>query len=92
MLLAHNAAFDLLAISHKGVAFDIPIIDTLLISRALDEALDGHDLDSLAQRYDLAFPPGTRHTGYAADCKSVDLGSTPGGASIILLRVNSFRE
>ena len=62
VLLAHNAAFDLLAISHKGVAFDIPIIDTLLISRALDEALDGHDLDSLAQRYDLAFPPGTRHT------------------------------
>ena len=62
VLLAHNAAFDLLAISHKGVAFDIPVIDTLLISRALDEALDGHDLDSLAQRYDLAFPPGTRHT------------------------------
>jgi DNA polymerase-3 subunit epsilon len=62
VLLAHNAAFDLLAISHKGVAFDIPVIDTLLISRALDEALDGHDLDSLSQRYDLAFPPGTRHT------------------------------
>ncbi|WFE71997.1 3'-5' exonuclease [Halomonas sp. M1] len=62
VLLAHNAAFDLLAISHKGVAFDNPVIDTLLISRALDEALDGHDLDSLAKRYDLAFPPGTRHT------------------------------
>ncbi|HAA45798.1 MAG: DNA polymerase III subunit epsilon [Halomonas sp. 54_146] len=62
VLLAHNAAFDLLAISHKGVVFDIPVIDTLLISRALDEALDGHDLDSLAKRYDLAFPPGTRHT------------------------------
>ncbi|CDT89755.1 hypothetical protein VDIAB_220085 [Vibrio diabolicus] len=31
-------------------------------------------------------------SGYAADCKSVDLGSTPGGASIILLRVNGFRE
>jgi DNA polymerase-3 subunit epsilon len=62
VMLAHNAAFDLLAISHKGVTFDIPVIDTLLISRALDEALDGHDLDSLAQRYDLTFPPGTRHT------------------------------
>jgi len=62
VLLAHNAAFDLLAISNKGVAFDNPVIDTLLISRALDEALDGHDLDSLAKRYDLAFPPGTRHT------------------------------
>ncbi|CAH1234967.1 hypothetical protein THOD03_360021 [Vibrio harveyi] len=24
-------------------------------------------------------------SGYAADCKSVDLGSTPGGASILFL-------
>ncbi|CAM3709989.1 Exonuclease domain-containing protein [Halomonas casei] len=62
VLLAHNAAFDLLAISQQGVAFDIPVIDTLLISRALDEALVGHDLDSLAQRYGLTFPPDTRHT------------------------------
>ncbi|CAM3915884.1 exonuclease domain-containing protein [Vreelandella rituensis] len=62
VLLAHNAAFDMLAISQKGVDFDIPVLDTLLISRALDEAIDGHDLDSLSQRYDLEFPPGTRHT------------------------------
>lgn len=62
VLLAHNAAFDLLAISQQGVAFDIPVIDTLLISKALDEALVGHDLDSLAQRYGLTFPPDTRHT------------------------------
>lgn len=62
VLLAHNASFDMLAISHHGVDFDVPVLDTLLISRALDEAIDGHDLDSLAQRYHLAFPPGTRHT------------------------------
>ena len=62
VLLAHNASFDMLAISHHGVDFDLPVLDTLLISRALDEALDGHDLDSLAVRYHLAFPPGTRHT------------------------------
>ncbi|MDR5898425.1 3'-5' exonuclease [Halomonas vilamensis] len=62
VLLAHNASFDMLAISHHGVDFDLPVLDTLLISRALDEAIDGHDLDSLAQRYDLSFPPGTRHT------------------------------
>ena len=61
-LLAHNASFDMLAISHHGVDFDVPVLDTLLISRALDEAIDGHDLDSLAERYHLAFPPGTRHT------------------------------
>ena len=62
VLLAHNAAFDMLAISGHGVRFDMPVLDTLLISRALDEALDGHDLDTLAKRYDLHFPPGTRHT------------------------------
>ncbi|CAH1526596.1 hypothetical protein THF5H11_10983 [Vibrio jasicida] len=29
-------------------------------------------------------------SGYAADCKSVDLGSTPGGASIFSLIHNHF--
>ncbi|RUR31766.1 3'-5' exonuclease [Vreelandella nanhaiensis] len=62
VLLAHNAAFDMLAISQKGVTFDMPILDTLLISRALDEALDGHDLDSLVKRYCLNLPSGMRHT------------------------------
>lgn len=64
VILAHNAAFDLLAIQPPGggVSFEMPVLDTLLLSRALDESLDGHDLDSLAERYDLSFPPGTRHT------------------------------
>lgn len=64
VILAHNAAFDLLALQPPGagVALDMPVLDTLLISRALDASLDGHDLDSLADRYDLSFPPGTRHT------------------------------
>ncbi|MGO3058510.1 exonuclease domain-containing protein [Halomonas sp. AOP43-A1-21] len=62
VLLAHNAAFDMLAISQNSVLFDMPVLDTLLISRALDEALDGHDLDSLVQRYGLIFPTGMRHT------------------------------
>ncbi|MGP9643895.1 exonuclease domain-containing protein [Halomonas sp. AOP30-A1-24] len=62
VLLAHNASFDMLAISQKGVLFDMPVLDTLLISRALDEGLDGHDLDSLVKRYGLTLPPGLRHT------------------------------
>ncbi|MFG6177806.1 exonuclease domain-containing protein [Halomonas sp. THAF12] len=64
MLLAHNAAFDLLALQplDSGVRFDMPVLDTLLISRGLDPSLDGHDLDSLAERYGLRFPPGSRHT------------------------------
>jgi DNA polymerase III subunit epsilon len=64
VILAHNAAFDLLALQPPGagIALDMPVLDTLLISRALDASLDGHDLDSLAERYGLSFPPGTRHT------------------------------
>ncbi|MDR5866025.1 3'-5' exonuclease [Halomonas koreensis] len=64
VILAHNAAFDLLAIQPPGseARFDMPVLDTLLLSRALDPSLDGHDLDSLAERYGLHFPPGSRHT------------------------------
>jgi len=64
VILAHNAAFDLLAIQPPGggVEFDMPVLDTLLLSRALDEAIDGHDLDTLAERYSLIVPPGARHT------------------------------
>ena len=64
VILAHNAAFDLLALQPPGAGMnlDMPVLDTLLISRALDASLEGHDLDSLAERYGLSFPPGTRHT------------------------------
>ncbi|MDT8896578.1 exonuclease domain-containing protein [Halomonas sp. I1] len=64
VLLAHNAAFDMLAIQPGPATpdFDMPVLDTLLLSRALDPGLEGHDLDSLATRYGLRFTPGTRHT------------------------------
>lgn len=64
VILAHNASFDMLAIHppESELRFDMPVLDTLLISRALDPGLDGHDLDSLAERYDLHFAPGSRHT------------------------------
>lgn len=66
VLVAHNAAFDLLAVrlagDECGVSFDMPVLDTLLLSRALDPTLEGHGLDALAERFQLIFPPGTRHT------------------------------
>ncbi|WP_447556462.1 exonuclease domain-containing protein [Vreelandella sp. EE22] len=62
VLLAHNASFDLLALSPAGIKLAHPVLDTLLISRALDKALLGHDLDTLAKRYDLAPAFGARHT------------------------------
>lgn len=64
VLVAHNAAFDLLALKLAGtdLRFDNPVLDTLLLSRALDPSLEGHGLDALAERFELQFPPGTRHT------------------------------
>lgn len=66
VLVAHNAAFDLLAItlegSEMGITFEMPVLDTLLLSRGLDTHMDGHGLDELAERFQLTFPPGTRHT------------------------------
>lgn len=66
VLVAHNAAFDLLALqlseSGEQSGFTMPVLDTLLLSRAIDPALEGHGLDALAERFELSFPPGTRHT------------------------------
>ncbi|WP_409522597.1 3'-5' exonuclease [Nitrincola sp. MINF-07-Sa-05] len=66
VLVAHNAAFDMLAISRgsedAGVVFDMPVLDTLLLSRAIDPGFEGHGLDALAQRFQLTFPAGSRHT------------------------------
>ncbi|GAA0682140.1 exonuclease domain-containing protein [Marinobacterium maritimum] len=66
VLVAHNAVFDLLALqlseSGENSVFTMPVLDTLLLSRAIDPSLEGHGLDALAERFELSFPPGTRHT------------------------------
>ncbi len=66
VLVAHNAVFDLLALqlseSGENSEFTMPVLDTLLLSRAIDPSLEGHGLDALAERFELVFPPGTRHT------------------------------
>ncbi|NVK40861.1 MAG: DNA polymerase III subunit epsilon [Oceanospirillaceae bacterium] len=66
VLVAHNASFDLRAIQPgaegAGISLDMPVLDTLLLSRALDPTLEGHGLDALAERYQLVFVPGSRHT------------------------------
>ncbi|WP_027852364.1 3'-5' exonuclease [Marinobacterium litorale] len=66
VLVAHNAAFDLLALNLAAegseLQFDMPVLDTLALSRALDPTLEAHGLDALADRFQIQFPPGTRHT------------------------------
>ena len=54
VLIAHNAAFDLRFLQRKeaatGIRFDQPVLDTALLSAALNPALRDHSLEAIAAR------------------------------------------
>ncbi|WP_042696121.1 exonuclease domain-containing protein, partial [Azospirillum sp. B506] len=64
VLVAHNAAFDLKFLKMKeraaGVAFDCPVLDTMLLSRMLLGNDGDHTLDGIAERLGIAVVD--RHT------------------------------
>lgn len=57
VLVAHNAAFDLKFLSLKeaesGCRFDMPVLDTLLLSATLDKRQKDHRLASIVARLDI---------------------------------------
>jgi len=64
VLVAQNAAFDMRFVRARqrqaGVAFDMPVLDTMLLSAHLHPAEADHTLDGLAKRYGVSVAG--RHT------------------------------
>jgi DNA polymerase-3 subunit epsilon len=66
VLVAHNAPFDLAFLNrHAGVAglaFDQPVLDTVLLSAIVFGASEKHSLDALCMRLGIEIPETERHT------------------------------
>ncbi len=66
VIVAHNAPFDMAFLrrhaNHMNVAWDHPILDTVLLSAVLFGASETHTLDALCERLEIAIPDNLRHT------------------------------
>jgi len=66
VIVAHNAPFDMAFLRRhakaSGLAWDHPILDTVLLSAVLFGASVPHTLDALCERLDITIPPALRHT------------------------------
>ncbi|KAA8605863.1 3'-5' exonuclease [Salipiger aestuarii] len=66
VIVAHNAPFDMAFLrrhrARMGVAWDHPILDTVLLSAVLFGASQPHTLDALSKRLDVDIPAQLRHT------------------------------
>lgn len=64
VLVAHNAAFDMRFLQLKeestGIHFDNPVLDTLLLSSITHPNLKGHNLEGIAERFNITIVG--RHT------------------------------
>ena len=66
VIVAHNAPFDMAFLRRhaaaSGLAWDHPILDTVLLSAVLFGASETHTLDALCERLAVTIPPELRHT------------------------------
>lgn len=66
VIVAHNAPFDMAFLRRHAkrmdVAWDHPILDTVLLSAVLFGASETHTLDALCDRLDVTIPAALRHS------------------------------
>ena len=66
VLVAHNAPFDLAFLrggaAAMGVAWDHPVLDTVLLSACVFGVTEQHSLDALCERLEIELPDHLRHT------------------------------
>jgi DNA polymerase-3 subunit epsilon len=83
VLVAHNAAFDLKFLRKRekqtGIAFDGPVLDTMILSNFIDGPEAGHSLDDLCERYGIEITE--RHTA---------LGDSMVTAAVLLRQIEAL--
>ncbi len=76
VLVAHNAPFDMEFLRRHeadiGLAFENPILDTVLLSAVVFGQLETHSLDALTHRLGITIPEEARHTALGDTVATAD--------------------
>jgi len=76
VLIAHNAPFDMEFLRRQeeaiGLAFDHPVLDTVLLSAVVYGQLEQHSLDALCARLGITIPEEARHTAIGDTIATAD--------------------
>lgn len=76
VLIAHNAPFDMQFLRRReaelGLAFDHPVLDTVLLSAVVYGQHETHSLDALTHRLGITIPEADRHTAIGDTVATAD--------------------
>ena len=76
VLIAHNAPFDMQFLRRReaelGLAFDHPVLDTVLLSAVVYGQPEVHSLDALTHRLGITIPEADRHTAIGDTVATAD--------------------
>lgn len=76
VLIAHNAPFDMEFLrrleGQLGLTFDMPVLDTVLLSAVVYGQHEVHSLDALTHRLGITIPEEDRHTAFGDTIATAD--------------------